>query len=123
MQKGNNQDLTEVMKKIECKEDKDISEWLGRNDYSAIFYFSLIPKEIRKCEICGKVLCYNDTVIHHKNGHHRDNRRENLQLLCRTCHTNLHRLQRIPKKHIQTISRDRELLTIYRKLYTIKVKT
>ena len=41
------------------------------------------------CEICGivewqgKPICFN---LHHINGHHADNRLENLQVLCPNCH-------------------------------------
>ena len=44
-----------------------------------------------RCEICGNTGEWQDKPltlqVHHINGNHRDNRIENLQILCPNCHT------------------------------------
>ena len=93
----------------------DVSEWQGRSVSAvhSLFYFSLIPNDIRRCKICKKILDYNEAVIHHKNRSRKDNRRENLQLLCRPCHAKLHRIGRIKKNHRQVISQKKDLKEVY----------
>jgi 5-methylcytosine-specific restriction endonuclease McrA len=44
-------------------------------------------KKVLKCEICGS---NNNIVLHHKDGNRKNNQIENLQLLCRKCHTLTH---------------------------------
>jgi transposase-like protein len=42
----------------------------------------------RACENCGST---ESLVVHHKNGDHFDNSVSNLSVLCRSCHTSLHK--------------------------------
>lgn len=54
--------------------------------------------EAQTCERCR---LHNDLPIHevhHLNGDHKDNRVENLQVVCPTCHRELHYLERAAKK-------------------------
>lgn len=46
-------------------------------------------KEVGKCEICG----FSDKrilIMHHRDENKRNNKRENLLLLCPNCHTLIH---------------------------------
>jgi len=47
-------------------------------------YRQMIDKD--KCSACGSL---TRLVIHHKNGCHTDNRLDNLQVLCESCHNRL----------------------------------
>ena len=49
-------------------------------------YRQMIVKD--KCAFCGSL---ENLVIHHKNLDHRDNRLDNLQILCNACHSSLHK--------------------------------
>jgi hypothetical protein len=50
---------------------------------------SSLIKEIGKCEMCG---CNDVSIllVHHKDGNHKNNKKENLQLLCPNCHFKIH---------------------------------
>jgi len=52
--------------------------------------FELVSKTIQRtkglCENCGE----EGELIHHKNGNHKHNVLENLQILCRKCHSSIH---------------------------------
>jgi hypothetical protein len=55
--------------------------------------------QLKDCELCGA----KDKIIrHHKNENTLDNRKSNIQFLCRKCHINLHRgnPNSIWKKHV-----------------------
>ena len=47
-----------------------------------------------KCRLCGST---KNLVIHHKNGDWRNNSKENLALLCQSCHVFLHKNQKTKK--------------------------
>ena len=53
------------------------------------YYYQKIAKDnlIQKCSLCGsiKFLC-----CHHKNRNRKDNRLENLMIVCKRCHQNIH---------------------------------
>ncbi|KKN40318.1 hypothetical protein LCGC14_0734750 [marine sediment metagenome] len=49
-------------------------------------YRQMIEKD--KCSTCGTI---KRLVVHHKNCDHMDNRLQNLQILCESCHNRLHR--------------------------------
>jgi 5-methylcytosine-specific restriction endonuclease McrA len=53
------------------------------------------------CEVCG---CKVKILIHHKNRNHKDNSKENLQELCRSCHSKEHILEGTAGKHEQSFS-------------------
>jgi transposase-like protein len=50
-----------------------------------------IIKEIKPCELCGAKMRSLLMVIHHKDEDVFNNKKNNLQRLCRKCHINLHR--------------------------------
>ena len=73
---------------------KDISEYLVSG--STIHTFKLKEKllqyglKLNKCEICGCESWLGKPIncqLHHINGDNRDNRLENLQILCPNCHS------------------------------------
>ena len=43
-----------------------------------------------KCELCGSKPESRNQIRHHKNGNTLDNRKENIQFLCRKCHPKIH---------------------------------
>lgn len=50
----------------------------------------LIEKRGYKCERCGNALWLGKPItleLHHKNGEHKDNQEDNLELLCPNCHS------------------------------------
>lgn len=49
-------------------------------------YRQMIEKD--KCSTCGVT---ERLVVHHRNGNHQDNRLDNLQVLCESCHNRVHR--------------------------------
>lgn len=74
-------------KKYRC-EQKDLEDILvknssHRNTYSLKLRLIKAGLKPNKCEVCG----YSDSIeMHHINGDPRDNRLENLQILCPNCH-------------------------------------
>lgn len=62
------------------------NHWLWKGGEARRPYRDLIEKE--SCESCGTTECLG---IHHKNEDHYDNRPENLQVLCNSCHMSLHK--------------------------------
>ncbi len=46
----------------------------------------VLERDNYKCQICGK----NTAYVHHKNRNKSDNRLENLQTLCNSCHMKYH---------------------------------
>ena len=45
--------------------------------------------DIRQCEICGSTKCL---VVHHVDKNRKNNKRDNLIMLCRSCHAQVHGL-------------------------------
>ena len=73
---------------------KDVNEYLVSD--SSIHSFKLKEKllqyglKLNKCEICGCESWLGKPIncqLHHINGNNRDNRLENLQMLCPNCHS------------------------------------
>lgn len=56
------------------------NNWKGGTDYRRLV-------TIESCELCGST---DNLVVHHKNHDRRDNRVENLQVLCKKCHQKHH---------------------------------
>lgn len=50
----------------------------------------LIQRRGGKCNKCGKQVNMANAEIHHKNKNEKDDRPENLRLLCRACHYEVH---------------------------------
>ena len=76
------------------KESKNVEEYLVEN--STIQSYKLKKKLIKskikeeKCECCGNTEWLGKPInleLHHINGNPRDNRLENLQMLCPNCHS------------------------------------
>lgn len=64
------------------------NHWLWKGGKERRDYRKLLPKE--ECAECGGRL---NLCIHHKNFDHYDNRTENLQVLCVSCHLSLHKTE------------------------------
>lgn len=78
-----------IVQKIERQEAKN-PMWKGGISGG---YAYRITKEnlIQKCCLCEatKFLC-----VHHKNENRKDNRLENLMIVCKSCHAKIHDIQR-----------------------------
>lgn len=62
-------------------------KYVGMNNSKRLRKLFKMPS---KCQIKG---CANTPQVwHHRNGNPKDNRKENLVALCRSCHSKLHRL-------------------------------
>ncbi len=53
---------------------------------ASTLYRNMVEKN--SCEECGDT---ENLCVHHKNGNHQDNRKENLQVLCSPCHSRHHK--------------------------------
>jgi hypothetical protein len=71
------------------------------------------------CERCGSTTHLN---CHHKDFNHNNNREENIQTLCRTCHMGTHALARL-NKGIQRIPKEKIIGDKdYENITTIQIK-
>lgn len=77
----------ECMRKAFIKEGKDMGQTyrLSHSTAERIAY-TIMGKE-KKCELCGSV---QNIDVHHKDGDPNNNTRENLMVVCRSCHMKLH---------------------------------
>jgi len=57
----------------------------GYNQKGGVMYRYLV--DIEKCELCGST---ENLLVHHKDFNHSHNVKENLMVLCKKCHQNLH---------------------------------
>lgn len=55
-------------------------------------------------EFCAWCDARDKLVIHHKNGDHFDNRRENLEVVCRSCHQSYHKTEWWANNHRRSVS-------------------
>jgi hypothetical protein len=62
------------------------NHWLWKGGIANRAYRKAISKKV--CDHCGAT---EDLGIHHRNDDHYDNRPENLQVLCNSCHISLHK--------------------------------
>jgi len=65
-------------------------KWIERKGYRKLAFDSL-P---HKCDICGYDSVPDILEAHHVNFDHGDDRLHNLQILCPTCHRELHFMER-----------------------------
>ena len=59
----------------------------GSSTHSKTLRRMLFEERGRDCEICKKPFFHN---IHHKDKNRQNNKLENLMLVCRKCHSNIH---------------------------------
>ena len=72
--------MTHNSKKRSCNDTRRL-RWILR----------IAKRNTKRCEFCTSK---DDITIHHKNGNLEDERPENLQVLCRFCHDNVHDLEK-----------------------------
>lgn len=77
---------------IECMRKAYVKKGENSQLYTAAHHSSrkvvyLIEDREKKCELCGTTI---NIDVHHKDGNYRNNRSENLMVVCRSCHMKLH---------------------------------
>jgi 5-methylcytosine-specific restriction endonuclease McrA len=81
----------------ECPQLAKENHWNWRNGISAerhSFFFKQLSKVLRhKCNYCNLCNSSEDLVVHHLNEMKQDNRLENLIVLCRSCHAQIHSMR------------------------------
>ena len=67
---------------------KGKNHWGWKGGINDDYYRRLSRDYLEKiCKICGNT---KNLLIHHKNRKHKDNRLENLEIVCRSCHEKIH---------------------------------
>ena len=106
--KVNNECLTcgeNCGRKRYCSETcKPIRTYLGR-------HLKVIDRINVRCKICNGLLFVPH--VHHLNGDHKDNRKENLIILCPSCHLKLHR-RKLPKNIRRSEKQIESKLNVFR---------
>lgn len=78
------------MKQYECL--KCSHEWLPRIENPAVCprckSHSWHSDKFGNCKICNKT--FDDLVLHHKDGNHKNNNKDNHIMICRKCHALIH---------------------------------
>lgn len=87
---------------------------LGYNIPKDINLNLLIKEKGLKCQLCGKLptlkkcklrVLYTGLLIHHKDGDIKNNKFENLMIVCRGCHNKIHHTgKQISKEHRKRVS-------------------
>lgn len=84
------------------------SRWIdGRGSYRRLAFERYLFE--KKCTVCGK---RSDLDVHHRNRDRHNNTRENLVVLCGTCHNKLHK-RGSKQPHITKIRKGKSLTEIY----------
>lgn len=80
-------------------------------EYTLVKLWELIPTDKKKCGKCGVDLTPEITDIHHIDGKRFNNKPENLELLCQSCHRGHKRPRNKPMNLLVTMRFNEELLT------------
>ena len=81
----------ECMRKGFIKEGKDMGQTFRVSHSTAERVAYTIMGKEKKCEICGST---QKIDVHHKDGNHNNNTQDNLLVVCRRCHANIHKEMR-----------------------------
>ena len=69
------------------------SSWKGGNSYkyNSKFYIPIMKTLKQKCSICGTT---EKLVTHHIDWNYKNNKLENITIVCRGCHNKIHKTKR-----------------------------